>query len=430
MAHASLPESPAPAPRRWRGLLALGLLVAAVHLLLLQAMPLPRHSSDIAPPMAFSTRTITLNPPPAPAPPPAAAAPPAKPAAPARPARPRPRPALPPATVAEAPALPEPAPQEAPATPVAEAPPPAPEPAPAASVPVVAEAPAEPLPQVPAGAPITIPGSVRLLYDVQGQVKKMDYKARSELLWRQDGSQYDLRFEVSAFLVGSRVQTSRGKLTTQGLAPERFSDKSRNERAAHFNYDQGKVTFSANSPDAPLAAGMQDRLSVFIQLGALLYGLWSVLEARPVHTVFEYDRLRVVHAADVPEESVGRAPKALQALPLTGPTWLALRPLAASETMEMTLAALNGVPLGARPELWRPYESERAAVLKAARPAAELATRFPTQSAMIDRALAEAGKPADALVYLPLQARKDTVWTALLDRETAKPLAYLPLDSF
>jgi len=174
--------------------------------------------------------------------------------------------------VAEAPALPEPAPQEAPATPVAEAPPPAPEPAPAASVPVVAEAPAEPLPQAPAGAPITIPGSVRLLYDVQGQVKKMDYKARSELLWRQDGSQYDLRFEVSAFLVGSRVQTSRGKLTTQGLAPERFSDKSRNERAAHFNYDQGKVTFSANSPDAPLAAGMQDRLSVFIQLGALLAG--------------------------------------------------------------------------------------------------------------------------------------------------------------
>ena len=61
---------------------------------------------------------------------------------------------------------------------------------------------------------------------------------------------------------------------------------------------------------------------------------------------------------------------------------------------------------------------------------AELTTRFPTQSAMIDRALAEAGKPADALIYLPLQARKDTVWTALLDRETAKPLAYLPLDSF
>ena len=61
---------------------------------------------------------------------------------------------------------------------------------------------------------------------------------------------------------------------------------------------------------------------------------------------------------------------------------------------------------------------------------AELDTRCATQSAMINRALGRADKPADALVYLPLQARKDTVWTALLDRETAKPLAYLPLDSF
>lgn len=49
---------------------------------------------------------------------------------------------------------------------------------------------------------------------------------------------------------------------------------------------------------------------------------------------------------------------------------------------------------------------------------------------MINRALTRAGKPVSALVYLPLQARKDTVWTAILDRETAKPLAYLPLDSF
>ena len=47
-----------------------------------------------------------------------------------------------------------------------------------------------------------------------------------------DASQYDLRFEVSAFLNGSRVQTSQGQLGPQGLSPKRFSDKSRSERAA------------------------------------------------------------------------------------------------------------------------------------------------------------------------------------------------------
>src|SRR3954447_23361508 len=39
-----------------------------------------------------------------------------------------------------------------------------------------------------------------------------------------------------------------------------------------------------------------------IQLAALGYGLWTVAVARPVHLVFEVDRLRVVHAIDIPDE--------------------------------------------------------------------------------------------------------------------------------
>jgi len=77
--------------------------------------------------------------------------------------------------------------------------------------------------------------------------------------------------EVSAFMVGSRVRTSAGKVTAQGLAPTRFSDKSRVELAAHFDHDKGRVTFS-NGPELPLLAGAQDQLSLFIQLGALLAG--------------------------------------------------------------------------------------------------------------------------------------------------------------
>ncbi|MBK6387093.1 MAG: DUF3108 domain-containing protein [Rhodoferax sp.] len=77
--------------------------------------------------------------------------------------------------------------------------------------------------------------------------------------------------EVSAFMVGSRVRTSAGRVTAQGLAPTRFSDKSRTELAAHFDHDKGRVTFS-NGPEAPLLAGAQDQLSLFIQLGALLAG--------------------------------------------------------------------------------------------------------------------------------------------------------------
>ena len=123
-------------------------------------------------------------------------------------------------------------------------------------------------PQAP--PPARLPPPTRLAFDVSGQAKKFAYNARAELLWQHDGSRYEARQEISAFLVGTRTQRSVGAITAQGLMPEKFSDKSRSEQAAHFDYAQGRVTFSANTPQAPASPGVQDRLSVFIQLGALL----------------------------------------------------------------------------------------------------------------------------------------------------------------
>ncbi len=126
--------------------------------------------------------------------------------------------------------------------------------------------------QVPSATPppVRLPPPTRLAFDVNGQAKKFSYQARAELLWLHDGSRYETRQELSAFLVGSRAQRSVGAVTAQGLLPERFSDRSRSEQAAHFDYTKGRVTFSANTPEAPIGPGAQDRLSVFIQLGALL----------------------------------------------------------------------------------------------------------------------------------------------------------------
>lgn len=118
--------------------------------------------------------------------------------------------------------------------------------------------------------PVRIPAPTRLAFDVSGQAKKFAYSARAELLWQHDGNRYEARQEISAFLVGTRTQRSVGAVTTQGLLPERFSDRSRSEQAAHFDYVKGRVTFSANTPDAAAGPGVQDRLSLFIQLGAML----------------------------------------------------------------------------------------------------------------------------------------------------------------
>ena len=112
-----------------------------------------------------------------------------------------------------------------------------------------------------------LPNPVRLSYRVQ--TNKFPFTLNSELSWRHDGESYTARLEFSAF-GRARVQTSGGAITREGLAPRRFSDKYRTEVAAHFDRDRGKVTFSANTPDTPLLAGGQDRLSVLVQLAALV----------------------------------------------------------------------------------------------------------------------------------------------------------------
>ena len=55
-----------------------------------------------------------------------------------------------------------------------------------------------------------------------------------------------------AWLLGARTQTSRGRITGDGIAPLRFGDRYRSEQAAHFQRDKGVISFSSNAPDAPL----------------------------------------------------------------------------------------------------------------------------------------------------------------------------------
>ncbi|MBT9507473.1 TfpX/TfpZ family type IV pilin accessory protein [Rhodoferax sp.] len=167
-----------------------------------------------------------------------------------------------------------------------------------------------------------------------------------------------------------------------------------------------------------------------IQLSALGYGLWTVFVARPVHMVFEYDRFRVVHAIDIPPDLLTKAPLGLDLMPILGPTVLSLRPFRdGKENMDATLAALEGLSLSARPDLWQPYASAKVEILIAAKPVAALKTRFASQAAAIDAVIAGTGRSPDALVYVPMVGRK-SFWTVFLDPVTAEVLAFMPLDSF
>lgn len=170
-----------------------------------------------------------------------------------------------------------------------------------------------------------------------------------------------------------------------------------------------------------------------LQLAALSYGLWTVAVARPVHLVFEINRFLVVHAIDVSPDLLKNAPPAFQQLPLTGPTLLSVREFKDNaEKSEVTMAALGGMAVGARPDLWQSYGSGKSQILQAARPLAELKNRFPTRADEIDRAVRSvtaAGRAAPLVSYVPMIGRS-TFWTVLVDASTSEVIAFVPIDSF
>ena len=120
------------------------------------------------------------------------------------------------------------------------------------------------VPPVPP-APTRIAAPFEIQYEVALRTRGQLHSAQGQLQWHHDGRDYDARLEI-----GPRVQTSSGELRPEGLAPRRFSDKLRSEQAAHFDPALGRIVFSSNRPEAPLAPLAQDRLSLWLQLGALL----------------------------------------------------------------------------------------------------------------------------------------------------------------
>ena len=301
------PATPRAAPPgRILAVLALGVL--GVHAVLLQTQPahIGPQTAPVSPRVAvFETRSIALQPtPPTPS---ETVAPPAAPAP--RAAPPRKKPAFKkklataqaasaqPAIESVAELVPENRTDEAlaaepdtsidlnsaPATPaddpetpaVSEAEPPA---QPVAPTAIAATAPASAAAAPPPGAsqtPVTamaLPASVQLDYKMTGSAKGLTYYANGELVWQNTGSVYNASMTVKALFIGSRTLSSTGQVSDQGLAPSRFTDKSRTEVAAHFEPDKGQISFSANTPTLPWTPGAQDRVSVFMQLGGMLAG--------------------------------------------------------------------------------------------------------------------------------------------------------------
>lgn len=148
---------------------------------------------------------------------------------------------------------------------------------------------------------------------------------------------------------------------------------------------------------------------IFLQMGALVYGVWSLASARPAYLVYEYGQYSVVREMDLEGAFAKKIPAELTRGIFSAPRYVALRPFSDSkEQYQYTMDALSGIPLAFRTELWRSYQESQSSVLSEAKLVASAPNLL---EILIEKEIYHDG---DVLYYLPLQGVKG-FWSVVLN---------------
>ena len=170
---------------------------------------------------------------------------------------------------------------------------------------------------------------------------------------------------------------------------------------------------------------------VLVQLSALIYGVYSVAEARPVVVAFEKDRLVAVPAAGIDIVSLSKTSKKMRSLSWSGPMLIGTRiPKDATEQMNVLEMGLQGLEPSARPDWWQTYELSLPDVLAKMQPLSTLrASRSVEEQAKIDIGVKDTGLALTELHYLPMTGQKRSDYIALLNAE-GHIVGYANVDGF
>lgn len=170
----------------------------------------------------------------------------------------------------------------------------------------------------------------------------------------------------------------------------------------------------------------------FLQIAALVYGVYIMFEARPVYAVFVKDRFDMVPANELDPVDLAEAPPEYRTLPLTGPRVVGTRFPDQSNPEEwnkLVFSGAAGKDIQNFPKYYVPYADAVPTVLAKAEPLAALLKDHPEREAPVRALVAKSGIAQDTLACLPLMGR-EAVLTAVIDRRDARIVGVLPFDPY
>ena len=165
-----------------------------------------------------------------------------------------------------------------------------------------------------------------------------------------------------------------------------------------------------------------------VQLAAFVYGVMSMAHARPIYVAFVKDRFEVVMAEEIADADLQRAQPPYHSRPKLGPVLVGTQsPTDREQRNELVFASMEGKDVQNFPRYYVPYEKNIDAIKQRARPIEELEKLHPQAKELV--AAERLDTPRDKLLWLPVHSPR-AFWTALVDAETARVLAYIPVDPF
>jgi len=166
-----------------------------------------------------------------------------------------------------------------------------------------------------------------------------------------------------------------------------------------------------------------------LQIAALVYGVTIVAGTRPVYVAFTLDRFEIVTARDIDEKELAAAHDvAYRTLPLTGPRFVAIE-VPEADHNDALFESLAGNEEHQRPKFYVAFESQLAKIRERAKPVDELVQKKPAAKPLLEEALRHVSIPVARVRWLPVEHRKG-FWTALIDNDDGKPVAYFDFDPY
>jgi hypothetical protein len=192
------------------------------------------------------------------------------------------------------------------------------------------------------------------------------------------------------------------------------------------------VLFNPRKPQRELLTDMS--LVILVQLAALVYGLHTAYEARPLYLVHEVDRFRVITSGDYGDVDVrgdiARLDTSLQPHWLKGPQTVGIRaPKDSKERRDVMLESVGGGrDYSQRPDFYLPYDtSYQSKALVRTKPLKSFLDRYPQVEKEAMAILNTNSIDIDAARFLPVIHKQD--WVAVLDA-SARIVGFLPGDGF